>query len=111
MESVDYHGRMARLSWALLLPLLLACGPRRPAGVPREAVQVGEGRAAAWLLLGEREGGRWRLRAWSRDGALQADGAFALQGMARASIEPHELAAWDGRQAALKDGTLLVPAP
>jgi hypothetical protein len=31
--------------------------------------------------------------------------------MARAAIEPHEFAAWDGRQLALKDGTLLVPAP
>ncbi len=102
---------MARTHLALLLPILLACGVRRPAQVPRESVWVGDKAGGAFVLLGTREGSRWRLKVWSRDGALLADGPFALQGMARASIEPHELAAWDGRRLALKDGSLLVPAP
>jgi hypothetical protein len=104
---------MARRIPALLicLPLLLACGVRRPAQVPKEAVQVGPKEGGAWVLVGPRQAGRWPLRVWDRDGALKADGAYVPRGMARVSIEAHEPAAWDGRQLALKDGTLLVPAP
>lgn len=104
---------MARriLALALSLPLLLACGVRRPPQVPKEAVQVGPPDHAAWVLVGARQDGRWPLRVWDWAGALQADGAFVLRGMARVSIEAHEPAAWDGRQLALKDGSLLVPAP
>lgn len=94
----------------LALPLLLGCGVRRPAGVPQEAVWVGDRTTGAWVQVGPRDGQHWRLTAWGRDGARLADGPFVLRGMARAAIEPHELAAWDGRCIALKDGTLLVPA-
>lgn len=95
----------------LLLPLLLACGVRRPARVPKDAVRVGPKDGGVWVLVGARQDGRWPVRVWDRDGALKADSAFVLRGMARVSIEAHEPAAWDGRQLALKDGSLLVPAP
>jgi hypothetical protein len=91
--------------------MVLGCGPRHPAQVPKESVWVRGQQQGAFILLGERAGSRWRVQVWSREGALLADRPFALRGMARTSIEPHELAAWDGRQIALKDGTLLVPAP
>jgi hypothetical protein len=95
----------------MVVPLLFACGARHPAGVPKESVWVGEKDRGAYILLGPREGARWHVKAWGRDGKLLAEGPFVLRGMARAAIEPHEFAAWDGRQLALKDGTLLVPAP
>lgn len=99
------------LALVFVIPVLLACGVRRPAQVPPESVWVGTEDHGAFILLGPREGNRWRVKAWGRNGAPLADGPFALSGMARAAIEPHELASWDGRQIALKDGTLLVPAP
>lgn len=104
---------MARRIPALALCLLplLSCGVRRPAQVPKEAVRVGPADRGAWVLVGARQAGRWPLRVWDRNGALEAEGAFVLRGMARVSIEAHEPAAWDGRQLALKDGSLLVPAP
>ncbi len=95
----------------LCLPLLLACGARRPAQVPAEARWVGSADQGAWILVGARQDGRWPLRAWDRHGALKVEGPYLLRGMARVSIEAHEPAAWDGRQLALKDGSLLVPAP
>lgn len=95
----------------LSVALLLACGVRRPSQVPTDAVWVGEKAPGAFVLVGSREGNRWMVKVWGRDGALLADRPFALSGMARVAIEPHEVAAWDGRQIALKDGTLLVPAP
>lgn len=99
------------LSALLALALLTGCGDRRPAGVPAEARWVGPKDTGAWVRVGDRENGRWRVQAWGRDGAVVADGPYQLRGMARVSVEPHELAAWDGRQLALRDGTLLVPAP
>lgn len=102
--------RIRKVMLIAFLPLC-ACGVRRPSQVPAESVWVGDKKQGAFVLLGEREGNRWRVKVWGRDGALLADGPFVLRGMARASIEPHEVAAWDGRQLALQDGTLLVPAP
>jgi hypothetical protein len=95
----------------LILALLLACGVRRPSQVPAEAVWVDGQDRGAFVQVGPRDGDRWRVKVWGRDGSLRADGRFALSGMARTAIEPHEVAAWDGRQIALKDGTLLVPRP
>lgn len=95
----------------LCLPLLLACGVHRPSQVPKASVWVGPKEGGAWVLLGARQDGRWPVQVWDRNGALRADGSFVLRGMARVSIETHELAAWDGRLLALKDGSLLVPAP
>lgn len=104
---------MIRFLFALLISLLTfsACGVRRPSQVPRESVWVGDKDRGAFVLLGEREGNTWNIRVWDRNGKPLAAGHFVLRGMARATIEPHEFAAWDGRQLALQDGTLLVPSP
>ena len=104
---------MSRTVNILLLALLpfLGCSVRRPSQVPKESVWVGDRSQGVFVLVGEREGSRWRVKIWGRDGTLRVDSPFVLRGMARASIEPHEVAAWDGRQLSLQDGTLLVPAP
>lgn len=101
---------------ALALLVLLACGPyrgpRRPAGVPAEAVWVGNRQSGVFVEVGPKEGIWFRLRVFDdRTGALKADGVFIIQGMARVKIHPHEIRGWDGRAVILEDGTRLVPKP
>lgn len=97
---------------AALILALAACGPRaprKPASVPAEAVWVGAKATGAFVQVGKPQGLGWQVKVWNREGALQQDTVFTVQGMARAEIYPSEITGWDGQVLTLEDGGRLVP--
>jgi len=96
----------------LTLTLATACGPRaprKPTNVPAEAVWVGQKASGAFVAVGEKRGFGWAIKVWNREGMLQKDAVFHVQGMARAEIMATEITGWDGAVLLLEDGGRLVP--
>lgn len=94
--------------------LMLACSsrpPRRPEGLPAAAVWVGKGKSGRFVEVGSREGSLWTLAVYEAQGQRHPATRWRLQGFARASLEPQEIAGFQEGALLLQDGSRLVPVP
>jgi hypothetical protein len=98
---------------ALALVALVACAPRaprRPVGVPAEAVWAGDRSGGHFVLIGSQTARGWNLGIYDdHTGVRVAQGEFWLRGTARAELHPAELGRFDGKVLHLTDGSTLVP--
>lgn len=98
------------MAGVLMLAFMVGCGvPSRPSGVPEGAFWAGKRRDGVFVLIGPRDGLGWQVKLYDRKGALKAQGAYVLRGMAKAEIVPEEVLSYDGEALHLADGTLLIP--
>ena len=95
---------------ALILITAVACSPapRRPAGVPEDAVWVGSASEGCFLKIGQREFAGWHMEGWDREGKQVVEGIWDLEGIARAAIQPKEIIRFDGQTFHMDDGATIT---
>ncbi len=104
---------LARILAMALVVAGLACtprAPRRPGGIPAEAVWRTYGKEGSFLLVTPDDSGGWRVQAWSDHGGTSiADGLYVLKGSNRNAINADDIVGFDEGVVRLGDGGLLVP--
>jgi hypothetical protein len=101
-------------SWIVLALTLsmVHCGllkPRKPAGMPSEAIWVGSRSDGAFVQIQTKELEGWKIRVYDRHGKTLAEGLYILRSAARSELQPDDLASYSNGVLHLKDGSLMTP--
>lgn len=103
---------LQKMSVIALLFFMLACGaPKRPAHVPEGAFWGGSRKEGAFILIEKKHGLGWYMKVYNKEGVLQKDGLFVVNGPGRSEIYGEEVLSFDGQNILLKDGGRLEFKP
>lgn len=103
---------LQKMAFIALLLFTLACGaPKRPANVPEGAFWGGSRKQGAFILVGKKHGLGWYMKVYNKEGALQKDGLFVVNGSGRSEFYAEEVLSFDGQNIHFKDGGRLEFKP